>query len=233
MDFLADLFADQLAQFEPLFTETPAPLILLTGALVFLLSWLASGWQKVQRCRTLTAALNDSSRGRIVVERGPTRWGFFARIQPPPEPFTQFTINYRSGSKLSLFGWLFPTLASRSDRMVISGRLRTRPHAELVWVRGQIPGRALGKRPSATLWELRRLDITNGEYATRGINPRGLVHFFVDLQARFEPFLEKVVVQADELPEVQVVVRPAGLNADEVPALVTTIRAAGRAALLE
>jgi hypothetical protein len=55
----------------------------------------------------------------------------------------------------------------------------------------------------------------------------------VDLQTRFEPFLEKVYVQADELPEVQVVVRPAGLNADEVPALVTTIRAAGRAALLE
>jgi hypothetical protein len=222
-----------LTQLESRFSETPVPLVLLIVALLVLSSWLASGWQKVRRCRALTNALNDSSRGRIVVERGPARWGFFARIQPPPEPFTQFTINYRSGSRLDLFGWLLPTLASRGDRMFISGRLRTRPHAELVWARGQIPARALGKKPSATLWEQRRLDITNSEYATRGANPRALVHFFIDLQTRFEPFLEKVYVQADELPEVQVVVRPAGLNADEIPALVTTIRSAGRGALLE
>jgi hypothetical protein len=205
--------------------------VVALGALL-MLSWLVGGWQNMWRSRAMLAALNDSTRGRVVAEQAPGFAGFLARIQPAPEPFMQFIITYRAVSKLDLPGWLLWVVTRRTDRMIIQGRLVERPQAELVWARGQIPGRALGKSPSAALWVLHRLDITNSEYATRGANPAALIHVFTDLQTRFEPVLYKVSIQAEEIPEVEVVLRGSRLNADEIPALVTTIRAAGRAALL-
>src|SRR6185295_15573622 len=103
--------------------------------------------------------------------------------------------------------------------------------AELIWMRGRIPSRALGNDRGATLWVQRRLDFVNSEYATRGVNPGALVHVFTDLQTRFGPWLYKVSIQAEDIPELEIVLTTTALNAEEMSAVVTTLRAAGRAAL--
>lgn len=120
----------------------------------------------------------------------------------------------------------------RQTQLVIQATLRERPRAELIWQRGKIPGRALSRAGSPTLWVQQHLDFLRYEYATRGINTGAIVHVFTDLQTRFGPLLEKVSIQADARPEVEIVLRTNGLNPEEIPALITTIRSAGRAALL-
>jgi hypothetical protein len=222
----------QLALPESWLNEAYWPILLAAVGALFLLSWLLAGWQTLRRCRAMLAALNDSTRSRIVVERGPTFGGFAASFQPAPEPFLHCNITYQALSNLDLVGWMWRLVAGRRDRFVIRARVNERPQSELVWTRGRTPGRAIGRSPSTSLWVLHRLDFTNSEYATRGTNPAALMHSFVDLQTRFEPLLQQVHLQAEKIPEVEIVLRGNGLNPDEIPALITTIRAAGRAMLL-
>lgn len=205
---------------------------LVALALLVLLGWVVAGGQTVRRSRLMIAALNDSTRGRCVIERGPNFNGFAAHIQPAPEPFLQFTITWQAAAKLDLLGWLLRIVTRRRDQLVFRAKMVERPQAELVWARGRIPARALGRSPSVNLWVSHWLDIINSEYVTRGVNPAALIHVFIDMQTRFEPLLEQVNIQAEEIPEVEIILRGGGLNPDEIPALVTTIRAAGRAALV-
>ncbi len=199
--------------------------------LLLWLGWLLADWQNRRRSQMIIAALNDSARGQVKCSVGPNRRGFVATIQPAPEPFLQFTIIYRPLSNFDLFGWLLGPLAGTPDRLVLQGKLSVRPLAELLWTRGQIPSRALGKSPGAALWVQGWLDITNSEYATRGSNPSALIHLFRDLQTRFGTLLHTVSVQADAIPEIELSLRASGLNREEIPALVATIRALGRAAV--
>jgi hypothetical protein len=205
---------------------------LLSVAALLILGWLAGARQNVRHSRAMLATLNDSTRGVVSLQRGPDFRGFFANLQPAPEPFTQFIITYHAASNLNLLGVLLRPLTRQADRMVIHGKLQARPAAELIWMRGRIPARALGRDRGATLWVQRHLDFVNTEYATRGVNPGALAHVFTDLQTRFGPWLYKMSIQADDIPEMEVVLKTQHLNPEELSAFVTTLRAAGRAALL-
>jgi hypothetical protein len=207
-----------------------ASMLLFIGLLVWL-NWFLAGWQNRHRSQIMVAALNDSARGQVKCSSGPNRYGFVATLQPAPEPFLQFTITYRARSNFDLAGALLGRLAGTADRLVIQGKLAARPLAELIWTRGQIPSRALGRNPGDALWVQGWLDITNSEYATRGSNPGALVYLFRDLQTRFGPLLYKVSIQADSTPEIELSLRGGGLNREEIPALVATIRGLGRAAV--
>lgn len=190
-------------------------------------------WQTLRRCRVLLAALNDSTRGRIVADHIPSGAGFAAHIAPPPEPFTHFQITYRAVNRFNMLGWLLNPNAMRQDRLELCASLHTLPRQELLWMRGAIPGRALAREAGSPLWTRHRLDFTRSEFATRGANPSALIHTFSELQTRFEPLLYRVTVLAEGDPALQVWLRGSGLNADEASPLVALIRAAGRAALLE
>ncbi len=200
--------------------------------LLLVFSWLAAASQNLRRSRAMLAILNDSTRGVVSLQRGPDFQGFFTKITPAPEPFTQFIITYHAASNLNVLGVLLRLFTRYADRMVIHGKLIARPGAELIWLRGRIPSRALGHDRGAMLWVQRRLDFVNAEYATRGVNPGALAHVFADLYTRFGPWLYKFSVQADDAPEMEIVLTTHGLNPEELAALVTTLRAAGRAAML-
>jgi len=221
-----------MAQIWRLLLDSLSFVTILSIATLLLLSWLAAAAQNLRRSRALLFALNDSTRGVVSLQRGPDFRGFFAKIQPPPEPFSQFIITYHAASNLNVLDVLLRPLTHHFDRMIIHGKLMARPSAELIWVRGQIPSRALGNDRRATLWVQRRLDFVNSEYATRGVNPNALIHVFADLQTRFGPWLYKVSLQAEDTPEMEIVLTTRSLNAEEMAAVVTTLRAAGRAAVL-
>lgn len=225
------LFLLQLTQFDEWVRNARGVSLLLLVVTLLLLSWLVGRLQNRRHSQMMLTALNDSARGQIVCPEGAQSDGFAATIQPAPEPFRQFTIVYHAASNLNLLGWLLRGLTRHPDQLFIRGSLPDPPLAELIWTRGGIPGYALGYRASAGLWVQGWLDITNSEYATRGVNPSALVHLFRDLQTRFGPLLSKVQVQADARPEVEIVLRGAGLTREEIPALVATIRGIGRAAL--
>jgi hypothetical protein len=199
---------------------------------LLVLGWLAGALQNMRRSRAMLGILNDSTRGVVSLQWGPNFQGFFAHIQPAPEPFTQFIITYHAASNLNVLGMLLRPLTRQADRMVIHGKLLAHPKAELIWMRGRIPARALGNDRGATLWVQRHLDFVNTEYATRGVNPGALAHVFADLQTRFGPWLYKMSIQADDPPDMEIVLTTRRLNPEELSALVTTLRAAGRAALL-
>lgn len=181
----------------------------------------------------MLAALNDSTRGRIAIQHAPSAAGFVAQIEPAPEPFVKFQIAYQAMKQYDVLRRLLNPRVPRQDRLDIQGALRSPPRQELVWARGTIPARALGREANSPLWTRHRLDFTRSEYATRGTNPGALAHTFSDLQTRFEPCLYNIFVLADEDPTLCVALRGSALNADEIPRLVALIRAAGRAALLE
>lgn len=201
--------------------------LLLGGAL--LVVWVGTAIYYASRGYTIAAGLNNSARGDLVFGRTPGPRGFFAQLEPAPEPYWRFSIAYHTTP--NPIEWLIQRVASRQARLVIQGQLHERPRAELLWVRGQIPARALSRSRNPALWVQRRMDYMPYEYATRGVNTGALVHAFTDLQTRFGPQLEKVAIQADTNPEIEIVVRTTGLNLEEIPALITTIRAIGRATL--
>lgn len=203
------------------------------GLLLLMLAlWLLDRWLVQRRHQRIIAAVNDSTRARLVLEQRPTRAGFCGHLQPVPEPFTQLTISHQAGAS---WAWLGAPLALRSHRggrLVLQGRLLARPQAELLWTRGKIPGRALSKLPDdLALWRAHRLDFINSEYVTRGANPNGVIHAFVELQTRWEPLLLQVKVARDETPSLTLVLRSARLEPAEIPALLAATRALGRAAL--
>lgn len=205
----------------------------LFGALLFglllLAIWTITAIYYRRRGYAIGTKLNDSARGDLVFARPPRPHGFFAQLEPAPEPFWRFSIAYHTTP--NPLEWAVRRVASRQARLVIQGQLRNRPQAELLWIRGRVPARALSRVRNPDLWVQRRMDFMPYEYATRGVNTGAIVHAFTDLQTRFGPQLEKVAVQADTNPELEIVVRTTGLSLEELPALITTIRAIGRAAL--
>lgn len=215
-DFLAERF---------LLTTLIALLLLVA------IAWLAGRVHTVQRSRELLAALDDSTRGKVKPAQGPGAAGFRGAIEPPPEPFVHFAVDYRARARFDVLGMLLGPLTPRTDLLVLTARLPTHPVAELVWAAGQVPARALARRERASLWVLRRLDIVDAEYAVRGANTGAIEHVFLDLQARFRPFLQRISVQGDDDPEVHVVLRVSRMNLREVPALMASLRTLGKAAL--
>lgn len=206
---------------------------LLGFTLSVCVAWLLGRWQTLRRCRAMLAALNSSTRGQLVVTRGPAADGFAAHIEPPPEPFAQFAIVYYTRSRLDPQAWLLRDSSLQQDRLLIRARLDATPHQELQWVRGEIPGRARGREPHAILWMVQRVDFLQSEYATRGLNPGAIIHAFTELLARFEPLLYKITVLQEAASEVEVTLRGRGLNPDEIPPLVGLVRGLGRAARVE
>jgi hypothetical protein len=204
---------------------------LMAILLLIAIAWVAGRVQLDRRSRALVVALTDSLRGKVVVRRGPGASGFAGVLEPAPDPFVQFEVDYRTMALFDVPGHLYSLLAPSGDHLVLSGKLPTRPVAELVWRNGQIPGHALARRERSALWVQRRLEIVDAEFAVRGANTGAIEHVFVDLQARFRPFLDEISVQSDRDPEVTVALRLAGLNMQEIPALVTSVRTLGRAAL--
>jgi hypothetical protein len=205
----------------------PLLLLVVTVGLV-----LIAHWQTVHRSQAMLRAFQDSTRGRVLVRRGPDGRGFEAAIEPAPEPMVQFTMHYQARSNLDPRHWLMRR-ARREEQLVIQGRLSEPPQQELHWVRGSIPGRALGKAPSATLWTLHQLDFVQTEFATRGTNPGALIHAFSELQTRFEPLLDQMLVLRERQPTFTLALRSRKLEVAEIPALVALVRAAGRAARLQ
>jgi hypothetical protein len=204
---------------------------LLGLLLIVMTGWFAGSVRKSLRSKSILRALNDSSRGKIAPQRGPGAGGFVAEIRPAPEPYRWFWAEYRPRSWLNIMDLVLRIISGHGDWLVLRADLPERPSAELIWLRGQVPGRALGKGPGRGLWMSRRLDFLNTEYATRGVNTGALERAFTDVQTRFGPFVRRFRIQADENPEVEVVVSMAGLNMEDVPALITMLRTAGRAAL--
>lgn len=184
-----------------------------------------------RRSQALFEALRDSTRHQVVPRQGPSAAGFAGRIEPAPEPFLEFTVAYGAATDGGWQGRLADILSPRADRLAFTARLPRRPDAEIVWRLGQIPGRALARRERASLWIQRRLDIVDAEYAVRGVDTVAVEHVFFDLQARFRPFLEVVSVQADDDPEVRIILRTRNMSFREIPALVLSVRALGRAVL--
>jgi len=200
----------------------------ILGLLVVL--WAGTAFYNIRRGQALLATLRESTRNGITTTRPSGPNGFFIQFQPAPEPFQRLTVTYHTGANPLIWPWRL--IARQPPRLVIQGVLVKRPQAELFWRQGQIPGRALGRSASDTLWIQRRIDFLNCEYVTRGVNPAGVMHAFTDLQTRFGPQLYKVAIQADTTPEVEIGLKTAGFNPEMLSPLITTIRMAGRAALL-
>jgi hypothetical protein len=198
---------------------------------LLLIAWIAARVQTARRSRELAAALGDSTRGLVLLRRGPGAGGLAGAIEPPPDPYVSLTVDYRAASGLNPLTWLGRLAQRPADRIVFAGRLPVRPAAELVWQTGRIPAYATAQRERTTLWVPRRADVVNAEYAVRGVDTGSIEHVFVDLQARFRPFLQEVIVLAEQDPEVRVVLQMAGLNLNEIPPLVASLRTLGRAAL--
>ena len=167
----------------------------------------------------------------VTLLRGPDAGGFVASVQPPPEPFLHFVVDFRAAEAYNLPGQLLNPFTHGAERLILVAKLPTRPTAEIIWQEGQIPARALGQRERSLLWVQRRLDFINAEYAVRGTNTGAIEHVFLDLQTRFRPALFKISVQTDADPECTVVLRLSHFNLKELPALVTSLRGLGRAAL--
>lgn len=204
---------------------------LLALVLLLLLALVAARRQAGLRGHSILHMLRESTRGQVSLLRGPDAGGFVGSVQPPPEPFLHFVVDYRTAPAYDLAGQLLNPITHHVERLIFVAKLPARPAAEIVWQEGQIPARALAQRERSSLWVRRRLDFINAEYAVRGANTGAIEHVFLDLQTRFRPFLVKISVQADADPECTVVLRLARFNLQELPALVTSLRGLGRAAL--
>lgn len=228
-EFIQSFFPDELLVLVNKQRELVAG-ALLAALLIGL--WVTGRLRKRRRTRVMLAALQGSTRGRVVPFRGPSAWGFTTTVTPAPEPFREFSVSYRP---LSIFDPidLAQRLGGRTPGLLhVWALLPESPSAEIVWIRGQAPGRAVGREPGRGLWIHHRLDIRATEYATRGPNTAALCHVFLDMQARFGPLLQRVIIQREGAPQVEVVLTTTGLDTRDIPALLTTLRAAGRAALL-
>lgn len=201
--------------------------IVTAVVLLLVVAWIATAIFNVRYGWALVRKIQESTRGQVLLERTPDPFGFFVLLSPAPEPFDRLSVTFLTGANPLIWPWRF--LRRTPPRLVIQGVLKVRPQAELIWERGQIPAKALSRRGDTNLWVQQRLDFLGYEYATRGVNPSGLIHNFTDLQTRFGPQLYKVVVQSDATPEVEIGLRIAGLNPEALPPLITTIRATGRA----
>lgn len=217
---------DQLTQW----LAHQAGLLLLTfSVLLLVVLWVSTAIYNSRRGRSLVNMLQTSTRGQVLIERAPGPDGFFVQLKPAPEPFDRVALTFHTAA--NPLSWPWRLFLRRPPRLIIQATLMERPQSELIWERGHIPAKALSRRGNATLWVQRQLDFLRYEYATRGVNPSGLIHHFTDLQTRFGPQLYKILVQGDTVPEIEIGLRTAALNPEDLPPLITTIRALGRAAI--
>ena len=201
-------------------------------AFLLLVSWMVGWLNRRRQSAAMSHALGNSTRGRVVSRSGPNARGLVAEIEPAPEPFGGLLFRFAPRSHLSPAGVLGLLQGGYYSTLNMQGMLHAMPDAELVWIRKQVPDKALGKDPGSALWATHRLDFINLEYATRGANTAALRHAFAELQTRFGPILQHVTIQRDEEPMVDILVRTDNLVAEEIPALVAAVRAMGRAAEL-
>jgi len=218
-------------------------------SLLYSLLWAMAAWQTLQRGRALWKALDDSTRSRLDADRTPGVSGFAATLQPAVEPFQHLATVYQPVSIFTPAGVLLRPFMRGQERLLFWGTLHSPPQSELLWVRGNIPAVASGIGARTQLWQQRRLDVLQLDYAVRGSNVGAIETAFRTLQSRFAPLLMVVRVQAHpdrmdaDLPvtgspfepqpvEVAIVLRSAELSLSEIPALVNAVRALGRAALL-
>ncbi len=177
--------------------------LLAAGCLVGL-AWVAGILQKLRRMRRTLILVNDATFGHCLPRSRPGAWGFVVKVTPPPDPFREFNISYQPLSILDPRD-LIRRLRGERTRLQIAGMLHHAPVAELVWVRRQLPLRALGLTPGTAPWVHHQLYLGATEYVTRGPNVGTLQHEMRDLYARFTPGLTLVQVQRGRTPEVRLV----------------------------
>lgn len=205
-------------------------LLAVASVALFVAGGLIDGFVTASRSRALFRALNDSARGVTAANRTPGRRGFDAEVHPPPEPFARFAAEHHTTIVLNPAVWLFPATLHRDERLLLMARLPAAPTQELAWARDRTPPAAVAPQPHPELWTLAHLDFVAAEYVTRGLNPNGVRHVFAELQRRFGPQLEQVVVARDEEWHVRIAIRTPALVMADVPILVSLMRALGRAA---
>lgn len=199
--------------------------------LAVILCWAGGRQRKQVRAAAMMAALEGSTRGRVTPYRGPDARGFVVTVSPAPDPFREFSVSYRAVSILDPVDLVRRLAGGGPAQLQVWAILPAPPSAEIVWARGRPPGRALGRRPGHGLWVHHRLELSGSEYATRGANTNALRHAFVDLHARFGSLLQRVIIQREGGPQVELVAAGTGLDPGDLPALLAGLRAAGRAAL--
>jgi hypothetical protein len=214
------------------FDDARIAIILASMVLVLALAWIA-GWQlKLRRSQTILTAVNDATFGRCVARSQSGAWGFAVAVVPAPERFREFNISYQPMSIFDLLDLLRYAFGGKKSTFQVSGVLLDVPTAELIWMRGQPPARALGKTPGRAPWVQTRLDFSGAEYATRGANVGAMKHVFQDMYARFTPSLLLISIQRERQPQLRVVVE-GRIEARDVSPLLTSVRSLGRAAILE
>ena len=204
----------------------------MTLLLILLLVWLAARWQKRRRTHHMLIAVNDASFGRCMPRSQTGAWGFAVSIEPPPERFREFNISYQPVSIFDPLDLLRLWFRRRRTRLLISGVLTNAPTAEVIWVRGKPPVRALGVKPGHAPWVHTRLDFAGAEYATRGTNVGAIKHVLQDMYARFTPVLVWVSLQREQRPQMRMVAE-GKIDPRDVSPLITAARALGRAAMME
>lgn len=212
----------------PLQDDWPLVLGIVVVALL-LLAWIA-GASRIQRLGRMIQVVLEQSIPGSVSQQDRRGAGFTLDIQPPPEPFTRFTVIYRPPSLLTPIGALAALFRS-AGHLIVQTELAHSPGSELVWIQGGVPGQVLGNNANAAAWIHRRLATIHSEYATRGTDIGPLMQTFSEFQARFAPMLYRISIQADEDPMLEVVVKARGLTPENIPPLIATIQTLGRSAL--
>jgi len=230
---------------------SPTDLILaLVGGVgvVLLASWIAGRAQMLKRSRLFLVHLNDSTAAHTELDQAASPGGFATTLLPAPEPYDFCFVRYRTRAEFNPLAWLLQLIAPAPENLEIRAMLPEPPGSELVWIRGQLPATALGLHPSRDLWTLHRLDIVDAKYATRGDATNAVQHTFGELQNRFGPFLNHIVVRADVAytettqaaiidgtaePHITVSLSTARLDPAQTPVLVALVRSLGRAAQID
>lgn len=215
-----------------LLTEMPVAVTVVAGLVVVVLAWYAGREQKWRRTQAMLAAVNDATFGRCMPRSKTGVWGFVIGVEPAPEPFREFNISYQPMSIFDPVDIAQMVFGRARTSLQIAGTLKEVPTAEIIWVRGQPPLRALGVNPGSAPWVHTQLDFAGAEYATRGTNVGALHHLFTEMYARFNPALLWVSVQRERRPQVRVMA-DGNIGVREVSPLITSARALGRAALLK
>jgi hypothetical protein len=205
---------------------------LATVALLLALAWFTGWQQKRRRTQAMLVAVNDATFGRCLPRSRTGAWGFAVGIEPAPERFREFNISYQPVSIFDPLDLLRMWFRGRRTTFFISGVLIDAPTAEVIWVRGQPPTRALGINPGRVPWVQGRLDFAGAEYATRGANVGAIKHLLQDMVARFTPILMSISIQRERRPQMQMVVE-GKIETRDVSPLITYARSLGRAAMLE
>jgi hypothetical protein len=185
-----------------------------------------------RRIRAIGAALRDSTRASLGNMRLRGAMGFSARLTPAPEPFAELTVDFTAATRFSPLDVANQLLRGRRQELRLAGRLSAAPPNELLWAKGHLPDRAVGRGPMTELWMEKRLDFIHGAYGLHGPNVSALDHAFCEMQRRFGAFVHSISVLDDSSTHVVIMLRMYGFNSEEIPALIASLRSLARAALI-